>query len=406
MKKGFIGILIALAFQTPAALSAGADGPAAGGGIYYTEPINTVLFTHASHGEKQGLACDRCHSGLFEMEALRVQTKKDFTMDSLYRGKYCGTCHNGKQAFASDTQCARCHIRVKGLEPGQKPVSRDIPAYKASDSFGKGETTVRFGHASHARTAQCGVCHPGIFRPRQGANRVAMADHGKKRLCFVCHDGQKAFSGNDCSRCHAKLPAPKAAAIFGKGDKGVSFRHQTHLAKLECGSCHPTVFPYTKGTKITFADHSAGKACFTCHRSTNGTSFYSDCSRCHTDRKAAAAPVSTPVAAPPPAAVPSTAPAAAPVSPPASTPSAPPAASFQGPGPLDYTIEGAGPVQFLHKSHGSFACSECHPKWFAMKKGGSKMTMAEMYQGKSCGSCHDGKKAFASMQCAKCHKSN
>jgi c(7)-type cytochrome triheme protein len=405
MKKGFIVILIALALtfsQAMAAHQANVNDPESGVGIFYTEPINTVLFAHGSHGEKQGLVCDRCHSGLFEMEALKAQEKKDFNMDSLYRGRYCGACHNGKQAFASDTQCARCHIRVKGVEPGQKPSSRDIPAYKASETFGKGEPVVRFGHANHARTAQCSACHPGIFRPRQGANRVAMADHGKKSFCFVCHDGQKTFPGNDCSHCHARLPAPKAAAIFGKGEKGVSFRHQTHLAKSECGGCHPKLFPYAKGaTKITFMDHSAGKACFTCHRSTNGTSFYSDCNRCHTDRKAAAAPV-----APPPAAAPSTASAVAPVSPPAATPSTPAAAAFQGPGPLNYTVEGAGPVEFLHKSHGSFACNECHPKSFAMKKGGSKMTMAEMYQGKSCGSCHDGKKAFQAMQCAKCHNGN
>jgi c(7)-type cytochrome triheme protein len=30
--------------------------------------------------------------------------------------------------------------------------------------------------------------------------------------------------------------------------------------------------------------------------------------------------------------------------------------------------------------------------------------MADMYQGKSCGACHDGKKAFPSMACAQCHK--
>lgn len=403
MKNSFTVLLIALVFfQTPADTRAGEplNGSGGGGGILYTEPVKAVLFTHKSHGEKQGLACDRCHSGLFEMEALKVQEKKDFNMDSLYRGKYCGTCHNGRQAFASDTQCARCHVRVKGLEPGQKMLQRDIPIYKASESFGKGERSVRFDHEIHTRVAQCSRCHPGLFKPKPGADKVTFADHGEKRSCFLCHDGQKTFSANDCNRCHVRLPAPKQTLIFGQGEKGVSFRHQSHLGKLKCGSCHLKPFPFLKGaTKITFADHAEGKACFTCHRETNGTAFYSDCSRCHTDRKAASAPAATP----PPTAASATPATAAPS---AAATVSPPAAAFQGPGPLNYTVEGAGPVQFLHQSHGSFSCSECHPGSFTMKKGGSKMTMAEMYQGKSCGLCHDGKKAFASMQCTKCHKNN
>jgi c(7)-type cytochrome triheme protein len=370
MKKWFIVLLIALAFfQTMAAREVCGNETVNGGGILYTEPVKAVLFTHGSHGEKRGLVCDRCHSGLFEMEALKVQEKKDFNMDSLYRGKYCGACHNGKQAFSSDTQCARCHVRVKGLEPGQKMLQRDIPIYKVSEAFGKGERTVRFEHQIHTRVAQCSRCHPGLFKVKQGTNKVAFTDHGEQRYCFVCHDGQKAFSWNDCSRCHAKLPAPKQTLVFGQGGKGVSFRHQTHLGKLKCGSCHLQLFPFAKGaTKVTFQNHAEGRACFACHKEKTGASFYSDCSRCHTDRKAAAAP--------------------------------------QGPGPLYYTIKGAGPVQFLHGRHGSYSCDTCHPTLFAMQKGATKITMTEMYQGKSCGLCHDGEKAFQVMQCAKCHQNN
>lgn len=393
MKKCFIVLLTVLAFfQTMAVREASASDPVNGGGILYTEPVKAVLFTHRAHGEKQGLTCDRCHSGLFEMEALKVQEKKDFNMESLYRGKYCGACHNGKQAFASDTQCARCHVRVKGLEPGQKMLQRDIPVYKASESFGKGERSVRFDHEVHTRIAQCSRCHPGLFKIKQGANKVDFTDHGNQRSCFVCHDGQKAFAWNDCSRCHAQLPAPKQALTFGQGEKKVSFRHQTHTEKLKCGSCHLQPFPFKKGaTKITFQNHAEGKACFTCHKEKNGASFnYSDCSRCHTDRKTSETPRRED----------------------RKTSGAPQgedrkaAAAPQGPGPLSYTIEGAGSVQFLHERHGSFSCETCHPKWFTMKKGGSKMAMAEMYQGKSCGSCHDGQKAFPVMECAKCHKSN
>ena len=71
-----------------------------------------------------------------------------------------------------------------------------------------------------------------------------------------------------------------------------------------------------------------------------------------------------------------------------------------------------GKVTFDAKVHADkgFKCAECHtaaPKLFEMKKGKNKMTMADMNDGKFCGACHDGKKAFsvkAEDSCAKCHK--
>ncbi len=90
------------------------EGMFHGGDILYTEPVKSVLFSHKVHAEDMGMGCDMCHAGLFEMAALNAQNNEDFTMDGLYEGKYCGACHNGQFAFASDTQCARCHIGVKG----------------------------------------------------------------------------------------------------------------------------------------------------------------------------------------------------------------------------------------------------------------------------------------------------
>jgi c(7)-type cytochrome triheme protein len=277
MKKWFIMLLIVWAFfQAMAAREACGNEPVNGGGILYTEPVKAVLFTHRSHTEKQGLACDRCHSGLFEMEALKVQEKKDFNMESLYRGKYCGACHNGKQAFASDSQCARCHVRVKGMGP-----QGDIPVYKASESFGQAEREVRFNHEIHSRLTKCSNCHPRLFKIKKGANKITQADHGQQKYCFACHNGKKSFSWNNCSGCHVKTPVPQQVISFGHGDKAISFRHQSHTAKLECGSCHPALFPFKKGvTKIGFADHNTQKACFSCHTAKNGKAFY-DCNRCH-----------------------------------------------------------------------------------------------------------------------------
>jgi c(7)-type cytochrome triheme protein len=85
-----------------------------GGDIIYTKPLKAVIFSHKAHTEDIGLECDWCHEETFEMEALHMQESTDFTMNSLCNENYCGTCHNGDISFSTTTQCARCHIGVKG----------------------------------------------------------------------------------------------------------------------------------------------------------------------------------------------------------------------------------------------------------------------------------------------------
>ncbi len=85
-----------------------------GGDIIYTKPLKAVIFSHKAHVEDIGLQCEWCHEKTFEMEALHMQEEANFDMDSLCNEKYCGTCHNGDISFSTTTQCARCHIGVKG----------------------------------------------------------------------------------------------------------------------------------------------------------------------------------------------------------------------------------------------------------------------------------------------------
>ena len=59
----------------------------------------------------------------------------------------------------------------------------------------------------------------------------------------------------------------------------------------------------------------------------------------------------------------------------------------------------------VHKDAG-IKCAECHnPDMFPkMKQGTVKITMAEIYAGKLCGACHNGKRAFAAVgNCSRCH---
>lgn len=113
MRKYTTAVVAAVLMPFALALTAGA-GEKTGGEITYTKPVRAVIFSHKLHAEKKGLTCDLCHPAFFEMQALKVQGNADFNMQSLYQGKYCGACHNGTMAFASNTRCASCHVGVKG----------------------------------------------------------------------------------------------------------------------------------------------------------------------------------------------------------------------------------------------------------------------------------------------------
>lgn len=99
MMLALLGVLVAMP------LWAGDDG----GDIHYDKPVKGVLFSHTVHVEGAGLDCDNCHDDLFQMEARAAQEEPDFNMLSLSEGRYCGACHDGETAFASNTRCASCH---------------------------------------------------------------------------------------------------------------------------------------------------------------------------------------------------------------------------------------------------------------------------------------------------------
>jgi c(7)-type cytochrome triheme protein len=59
----------------------------------------------------------------------------------------------------------------------------------------------------------------------------------------------------------------------------------------------------------------------------------------------------------------------------------------------------------VHKEAGN-ACKDCHnAEVFPKRKQGTvKITMEEIYAGRLCGVCHNGKRAFdAKSNCARCH---
>ena len=75
---------------------------------------------------------------------------------------------------------------------------------------------------------------------------------------------------------------------------------------------------------------------------------------------------------------------------------------------LEFKESPMGTVVFdgkLHKEAGN-SCKDCHTEGVfpKMKQGSVKITMSEIYAGKYCGVCHNGKRAFdAKSNCNRCH---
>lgn len=116
--------IAAFVFSVNESVMAG-DDDEGGGTIIFTKPVKAVLFEHKAHSS---FGCDECHDKLFEQAKGTAEEKGDFTMKSLYAGKYCGSCHNGEIAFASNTRCAVCHIGVKGMNRLNKTGKDKSPA--------------------------------------------------------------------------------------------------------------------------------------------------------------------------------------------------------------------------------------------------------------------------------------
>jgi c(7)-type cytochrome triheme protein len=62
-----------------------------------------IIFSHEKHAVWNG--CENCHPRIFSE---KKGTNK-FTMEEIFAGKYCGTCH-GKVSF-STLDCQRCHVK-------------------------------------------------------------------------------------------------------------------------------------------------------------------------------------------------------------------------------------------------------------------------------------------------------
>jgi len=158
-------------------------------------------FSHTAHIEEFELECTSCHSEIFSMKKGAAAAANDFNMTSFKEGKYCGTCHNGDDAFDSSTQCESCHY-----PPTEKIV------------FTKPVKSVVFDHKIHVIKAElsCESCHKEVFTMKggniEGEKLIFSDDPAEKRkyleslhnkFCGTCHDSSNAFGYlTRCTVCH------------------------------------------------------------------------------------------------------------------------------------------------------------------------------------------------------------
>lgn len=210
--------------------------------------IPPVVFKHWVHRSKY--TCRLCHVDIgFGMKA----NSSKITCADIENGIYCGSCHNGKEAFAQSEKssdgkvvkkCKTCHSHDINVEfkhdfyefKKKMPIERfgnninweqaekggvislidflegiSIPRKKLKEAkelqFAAGETgmpDIIFSHKKHTIWSGCELCHPDIFGVKEGETVYSMRDIFDGLYCGSCH-GSVAFPNNDCQRCHTKM---------------------------------------------------------------------------------------------------------------------------------------------------------------------------------------------------------
>jgi len=363
-------------------------------------------FSHAPHTAL--FKCGDCHSDIFIGGARSVR----YTMPQMEQGKSCGTCHDGKAAFAVTSNCEKCH-----------------PGAMADVTFQlKDAGTVSFSHNKHRVMFACGDCHNSILTTGVSARRYSMTDMERGKSCGACHDDKTAFGvKKDCSRCHpvkdivfsddarfshdrhlgmytctdchnnlfnvgpdkrrynmSQLEKGKSCGACHEGNtafsvKGdcdkchkstisvtfnvkktgpVQFSHKNHLTLFKCSDCHNGIFAAGKASKrATMAEMEKGTSCGSCHDGKSAFGVKDSCTSCHAVKT------------------------------------------------INFKQSSAS---FSHTVHiAAYGCNECHPSRYVPGPNNKRYSMADMEGGQSCGSCHDDKTAFGVKgNCLKCHPGN
>lgn len=68
-----------------------------------------VTFNHMTHVDESKPDCTVCHPKTFGILGSKGGTRVVMKHENFEKGQQCGTCHNGKKAFALEDDCTNCH---------------------------------------------------------------------------------------------------------------------------------------------------------------------------------------------------------------------------------------------------------------------------------------------------------
>lgn len=228
----------------------------------------------------------------------------------------CTLCHIPHRARVDASDCAGCHLRVRG-SPGVRqnlPLPFDTTAAKQRASAdppvrpprGKGDggepvasplvtpsaSADSFSHQRH-KAINCISCHG----TRAGQGRLTFEP---PRGCQICH--HQAAASSNCRQCHGENET--AAALISHvvitvprqppRPRDVSFQHEKHTS-LRCVECHTTSVSLAPDSAVTACvschekHHEPDRNCSSCHRTTQivaahqrPTEAHVGCDGCHT----------------------------------------------------------------------------------------------------------------------------
>ncbi|MDR3578404.1 MAG: cytochrome c3 family protein [Oryzomonas sp.] len=223
---------------------------------FATDNAGVVVFSHKNHIRQKQMAnnCKSCHDTIYPFKI-----KASYTMADMEKGKSCGACHDGKNAFALKN-CVRCH-QVKEI----------TFAVQAT-----GPT--RFSHKIHlAAEPNCNACHPALFAAGHN-NPVTMNEMKQGKSCGACHNGKTAFSIDNCIACHPV----KDQKYTIKGAGKVTFSHATHMSRYQCSGCHTKLYSLPRSkSRVSMKAMEKGRSCGACHDGKAAFSVKANCATCH-----------------------------------------------------------------------------------------------------------------------------
>ncbi len=221
-----------------------------------------VVFPHQLH--RALFQCRACHPDTTVMK----RDSNDFTHAKFDSGAQCGSCHNGEVSFSvsAEADCARCHL------PGE---AETAAKYEELDHDIIKSAATRLGIEYHPENLPDGeipldsrgeidwteLKALGVTSPAPSSDRTVKLDPA------LVKKGVIVFTPGEYED--------------GEGVPHVPFSHEIHSSRINCQSCHTSIFNNELGSnEVNMNEMAMGRTCGVCH---GKVSFpLTDCSRCHT----------------------------------------------------------------------------------------------------------------------------